>query len=290
MGKVHDLKQNAQKLQQGNIHIQGHRGARGLFPENTLIAFLEAVKLGVDTIELDVVISADNQVVVSHEAWMNEDFCSDPEGMAIVAGSGKQYNLYKMAYAEIAQYDCGRRGNAQFPRQKKMPAHKPLLSDVIAGVDLLTRQINRKPVLFNIEIKTEPPAGLFNPPPETFAELVCAEINRLQIKQRVSLQSFDLKILQQIKKKDKDIKTGLLTETAVPLAALLESLSFIPDVFSPEFGLVDQMLVEEAHQLNLPLITWTVNDADDMRRLMSYGVDGIITDYPDVALALINNI
>ncbi|MES2678936.1 MAG: glycerophosphodiester phosphodiesterase family protein [Bacteroidota bacterium] len=272
------------------ITIQGHRGARGLFPENTLVAFLEAVKLGVGTLELDIVISADKQVVVSHEAWMNEDFCSGPDGKAIAAGSGKNFNLFKMTYAEIRQYDCGRRGNPEFPRQKKIPASKPLFTEVIAEVDRLTKNNQLPPVFFNIEIKTEAVEGLFNPDPGTFVDLVYTEVNRLQLRNRVSLQSFDLKILQQIKKRDSGIKTGLLTETAEPLSVHLEKLGFIPDVFSPEFSLVDQRLVEQAHQKNMPLITWTVNEAEDMKRLLSYGVDGIITDYPDVALALINNI
>src|SRR5688500_14114641 len=102
------------------IHVQGHRGARGLHPENTLQGFVEAVKLGVDTLEMDVVISADKQCVVSHEAWMNEDFCTLPNGAPVEKGAAKNYNLYRMTYADIKKFDCGKR-NAEFPGQMAAP-------------------------------------------------------------------------------------------------------------------------------------------------------------------------
>src|ERR1035437_7559361 len=141
------------------IDIQGHRGARGLFPENTLTSFIEAVKLGVDTLEMDVVISLDWQVVVSHEAWMNEAFCNCPDGKEVEANSKDKYNLYKITYSEIATYDCGIRGNKEFPLQKKIAAHKPLLSEVITKIDAYTKENKLPAIKYNIEIKSEEEAG-----------------------------------------------------------------------------------------------------------------------------------
>ena len=158
---------------QKNINIHGHRGARGLFPENTVAAFIEAVKMGVDTLELDVVISADNKVVVSHEPWMNELFCTKPDGTPVEKNAGQKYNLHKMTYAEIKSFDCGKRTNPGFPQQKAIPSYKPLLREVIEEVETFTKENKLPPVKYNIEIKSEQKDdGIFNPLPEIFVNLV----------------------------------------------------------------------------------------------------------------------
>src|ERR1700757_4808979 len=130
----------SRKQYSGHIEIHGHRGARGYYPENTITSFIEAIKLGVTAIELDVVISKDMQVVVSHEAWMNEAFCSRPDGMEVESNSRAKYNLFKMKYEEIVKFDCGNRGNTEFPLQQPMPEHKPLLSEVIDKVESYTKE------------------------------------------------------------------------------------------------------------------------------------------------------
>lgn len=275
-----------QALRSSNLDIQGHRGARGLFPENTVIGFIEALRLGVHTIEMDLVVSQDLQVVVSHEAWMNPLICSGPGGFPVEAGSGEKYNLFKMPYSAIRQFDCGSRGNPEFPQQARLWAYKPLLTEVIIGVDEFTTQHGMRKAHFNLEIKTEGEDGLFNPAPFDFVRLVDEVIKTHRLQKRVSIQSFDLRILQEMKKLDKDLMMGLLIETPGELKSHLEALGFLPDVYSPEFNLVTPALVEKVQGLDMRLIPWTVNHADDMRRLIAYGVDGIITDYPDVALHL----
>jgi glycerophosphoryl diester phosphodiesterase len=161
------------------FQIHGHRGARGLFPENTLTGFIETVKLGVKTLEMDVVISKDLKVVVSHEEWMNEAFCSQPNGNVIEKNSKEKYNLYKMTYDDIALFDCGSKGNAEFPLQQKISGHKPLLSDVISTIDTFTKKNNLPDIIYNIEIKSEPSGDtIFHPEPFTFVQLV---LNELQI-------------------------------------------------------------------------------------------------------------
>ncbi len=267
------------------VQIHGHRGARGLYPENTITAFTEALRLGVDALEMDVVISADGQVVVSHEAWMNPVFCTAPGGFR-VTGDREKHNLYKMNYAEIARYDCGSLGNPEYPLQKTLPERKPLLSEVIAEMQLLIKKLQRPPVLYNIEIKTESPVGMFNPGPVEFVELVHREVKKAQLFQQVHLQSFDIAVLKEIKQRNIPVSLGLLVEEDVPLLQQLQNLGFLPDAYSPDFALVNRSLVKAVHNLGLRFIPWTVNEPGDLERMLTLGVDGIITDYPDRALPL----
>lgn len=268
------------------LDIQGHRGARGLYPENTLTAFLEAVKLGTHTLEMDVIISKDVKVVVSHEAWMNPVFCSKPNKQAVEPDAKIRYNLYNMTYEEIKQFDCGRILNPQFPFQKKIASYKPLLSEVIQAIDAHTTQHNLPPIKYNIEVKTEPVSdGIFNPDAITFVNHVY-EIVKTML-DRIILQSFDVDILKAIKLKDSSITLSLLVENTDSLQANLNQLGFIPDIYGPEFILITPELISQLKVLNIKLIPWTVNEISDMKRLIEMGVDGLITDYPDRLINLV---
>ena len=275
-------------MNKAKIIIQGHRGARGHYPENTITGFIEAVKMGVDAIEMDVVISKDGKVVVSHEPWMNSDFCLKPDGTGIEKDSEKEYNLYKMTYSEIAGFDCGSKGNPRFPEQKKIKEHKPLLSDVIEAVDEYTRKNNLPKILYNIEIKSEEDGdGVFNPDPETFVKLVYDEVRRHNILNRCILQSFDPRIVRELRKNDQEVTIALLVENDLGFEKNIERLGFLPDIYAPEFILIDEALLRKVHEQNMKLITWTVNEVDDMKKLAELGVDGIISDYPDRVVGLI---
>lgn len=271
---------------QGAISVHGHRGARGLYPENTVTACVGAAKLGVHAVEVDVVISQDHEVVVSHEAWMNSLLCLRPDGKA-VEDDPEKYNLYGMPYSEIKTYDCGQRAHPDFRSQLKLPEHKPLLRDVITSVEELLRREGLPPVIYNIEIKTEWPDGKFNPPPALFVDLVAAEIQKAGLTERVHLQSFDVRILQEVKKRELPVSIGYLVETKDGLEAHLGRLGFIPHVFSPEYNLLSEEGMGSIRQLGMQCIPWTVNDVRVMQMLLRMGVDGLITDYPDKALALL---
>lgn len=271
-----------------HFQIHGHRGARGLFPENTITAFIEAVKLGVRTLEMDVVISKDLKVVVSHEEWMNEVFCLQPDGTQIEINSKKKYNLYKMTYHEIALYDCGSKRNPEFPNQKNSSECKPLLSDVINAVEIYTKTNHLPKIIYNIEIKSEVAGDtIFHPQPSVFVQLVLDELKKHHLNNRIILQSFDVRILQEIKKLNSDITIGLLVENKDSLQTNIERLGFIPNMYNPEFPLVTIELIKELHHKNVQIIPWTVNEITDMNRLISMGVDGLITDYPDRAIELV---
>ena len=122
-------------------------------PENSIPAFVVALDSGVTTIEMDLAITKDKQVIVSHEAWMNSDFCLDPNGKEIRARDEKKFNIYLMNYDQVKQWDCGSKGNSKFPEQQKIKVSKPLLSEVIVAVENHIKNFTRYEVDYNIEIK-----------------------------------------------------------------------------------------------------------------------------------------
>jgi glycerophosphoryl diester phosphodiesterase len=265
--------------------IHGHRGFRGHFPENTLTAFREAAKLGVDAVELDVVISKDSQVVVSHEPWFNYKICTEPTGEKVKAL--KQHNLYKLTYAEIRTYDCGKRGNSEFPLQQAIPEHKPLLSETIEQIDQYCRDNNLPMVTYNIEIKSGKIGdGKWHPEPQRIAELLHRVLEQYGISGRILVQSFDVRSLQAMHKLEPELRIGLLIANTGSVDHNIRKLGFTPYMYNPALKLTKEHTVKQAHQHGCKIIPWTVNQEDDMKRLIEWGVDGLITDYPDVALRL----
>lgn len=270
--------------------LQGHRGARGLAPENTMAAFRKALELGVPTLEMDVVVTKDSQVVVSHDPWMSSTICSLPSGEPIPPSEGRQYRIYEMTYDEVKQFDCGTRGHPDFPEQEAMAAHKPLLRDVIQMAETYMAQEERPPVFYNIETKSLPASdGTFHPPPEAFAQLVYDVVVETSVQVRTTLQSFDVRTLQVAEQEDWPVRLALLVGAGDDegLRENLDRLGFRPDIYSPDHRLVDRKLVIQAHGWGMKVIPWTVNDPATMRRLQELGVDGLITDYPNRAQFLI---
>jgi glycerophosphoryl diester phosphodiesterase len=263
--------------------LQGHRGCRGLYPENTIEGFRLALNMGVNTLEMDVVISGDDSIVVSHEPWLSHEICSGPAGEIITEKNEKDFNLYKMPYSGIAKCDCGSKPHPRFPSQRKINAYKPLLRDVIRASDKYGRGLRNQPPRYNIELKLETAAqpGRWNPEPDVFAEKVIRLVKEEGITDRVTLQSFDLETLRQIHAQAPEIQTALLVENKLSFPANLEALGFIPQIYSPDFVLVNEALVKEVHEKGMKIIPWTVNEKEDMIRLKGYGVDGLITDFPN---------
>jgi len=264
---------------------QGHRGCRGLMPENTIPAMIKALQLGVTTLELDVVISKDSQVVVSHEPFFGWEISTNPEGNNIMATDEKQYNLYQMNYVEIMRWDVGSKPHPRFPKQEKTIAVKPLLEVLIDSVELYIRQHKMLPVQYNIETKSMPATdNIYHPAPEKFTDLVMQVVKKKKLEKRTIIQSFDLRTLQVMHKKYPQIRTALLVEgyNKKTAADNLASLGFTPTIYSPEYSLVNPELVTYCHANGMKLIPWTVNDKKTIDRLKEMNVDGIISDYPDL--------
>ena len=177
------------------LDVQGHRGARGLAPENTLVGFLLAADLGVTTIELDLVVSKDSMLVVSHEPYFSPTICLLPDGQDIPADS--VINIYALTYNEISTYPCGMRQHPRFPEQQLSSQVKPLLTDVIDALEAHATTSGRPPLRYNIELKTTRETDqVYHPTPEQFSELVMDLLKEKEILQRVTLQSFDFRTLR----------------------------------------------------------------------------------------------
>jgi len=266
------------------IDWQGHRGARGLAPENTIPAFLKALEYpAVRTLEMDLAVTKDSQLVISHEPWMNSVFCLQPDGSSISEEEEKsRFAIYQMNYDEVKAFDCGSKGNPNFPEQELMKAFKPRLRDMVTTIEehVKTNQLDLPH--YNMEIKSEVEwDSVLCPNPQTFARLVVDELEDLGIKKRVVIQSFDMRPLREVRALDNDLRIALLVYLPQRLQDQLDQLGFVPDIYSPYYKLVTANLVKEAHAQSMKVIPWTVNETTLMDSLLQMGVDGIITDYPD---------
>jgi len=264
---------------------QGHRGCRGLMPENTLPAMLKAMQLGVHTLEMDVVISKDGKMVLSHEPFFNHEISTTPEGKSVSIEEEKLLNLYQMNYSEISRFDVGMATHPRFPQQAKMQVSKPLLADIIDSVRADCERNSRPIPFFNIETKSDPAGdGIYHPLPEEFVDRLMEVINQKQFGSQVIIQSFDPRTLQYLHQKFPEIKTALLIEDhdKRPLALQLQQLGFIPTIYSPAHQLVTPLLVKQCKDMGMGLIPWTVNDIAKMQQLKDLGVTGVISDYPNL--------
>ena len=267
------------------IEVQGHRGERGHFPENSLPGFISAINKGVDVLELDVVISKDKKVVVSHEPYMSSLYMITPEGDSIPKESEQSYNFYEMTYDSIKKFDAGSKGNRLFPDQKKMSTYKPLLSEVIDSVENYIISHNLEPVRYNIELKSVASLyGTYQPQPKEFVELVMELIQQKGIEDKMNLQSFDPVILNVLRKKYPEIEVVYLV-SGEGIQKNLVLLDFTPEIYSPHYLLIkNEQFVDSIKALDMKLIPWTLNEKEVIKEMIRLKVDGIITDYPERVL------
>jgi len=267
-----------------SFNKEGHRGTRGLMPENTIPAMYKGIDLGANTVEIDVLYSKDRKVVVSHDVYFNPDITTTPEGKYLDKKEAQQRLLYNMPYDSIRKYDVGMKPYPEYPQQQKMAAYKPLLSELIDSIRAYTRAKGKK-VILNIELKTNKNwDSVKTPPVEAFVDGVMEVVNAANFKNECYLQSFDKRSLQVLHKKYPYIVTAVLVsgDDKKTLAQQLEEMGYQPQMYSPHYSLVTPELVSQCHQRGIKLIPWTVNTADEMKKLKTLGVDGIITDYPDL--------
>ena len=270
--------------QSTSIDLQGHRGCRGLMPENTIAAMLEALKWGVTTLELDVVITKDKQVLLSHEPYMNLEIATPPSGDIKNGSSSKQFNIYEMTYSEVVKWDVGMKFNPRFPEQQKLQVQKPLLKDVIEVVEHFIKTNKLKPVAYNIETKMSPDTdNLYHPDPKEFVSLLSKVVIDGGIADRTTIQSFDPRSLIELHAKKAPFQLSFLIEDTDKKTAteVIGLLGFKPDYISPAFSMVDESFVKEFHQHKMKVVVWTVNQEADIKKMALLGVDGIISDYPN---------
>ena len=275
------------------IDLQGHRGARGLFPENTLAGFVAALAIGVDSFELDVAVTADGVAVVSHDAALDPDIARGPDGVWL---TNRGPLIRTLTLAELAAFDVGRLrpGSAyaaQFPDQVPQDgARIPTLAEVLRV---------HPDARFNIEMKTYPDHPDWTVDPLTMAERVIAAIDAAGVAERVCVESFDWRGPRHIRRLRPSLKLAWLTSPRTVAAASLwwdgptpgDHGGSVPGavaaeggpIWAPHHATLTRDQIDEAHSLGLAVLPWTVNEPVEMQRLLRAGTDGLITDRPDLA-------
>ena len=270
------------------LDLQGHRGARGLYPENTITGFTAALEFPeVRTLELDLCVTQDDQLIISHEPWFNESICE----VSDTTHEGFAYSLYKMTYDSISQFDCGTKVHPDYPKQHPSPAHKPLLSELFATIQ---SEGLRWPH-FNIEIKSYPNGdNIYHPRPHKFAALVATELTAAdaqypdaELLDHITIQSFDPRALREMRKTALPVKLALLSEEETSPAEQMDELGFPVDIYSPNYEQVTPELITWCHFRRIAVIPWSVNNLEQMQELVDMGADGIISDYPTLFAELI---
>ena len=266
-----------------SIDVQAHRGGAGLMPENTIAAMKNALDLGVNTLEFDLHLSADGQVVVSHDSYFHERYSTRPDGSLVQEEDSREF-LYTMPYDSIAKYDVGLRPVDRWPGQVKMAAVKPLASELIDFAESYAK----KPVNYNIEIKSWPGEGEGTLWPEyrVFCDTCIPLLLSKQLGDRLTVQSFDVRALNYMHAKWPELILSYLTEDydGGDIETLLGRLDFVPRWWSPESSVVTRENVTWCHEHGIGVVPWTVDDPAEMRRLVDCGVEAIISNYPDILI------
>ena len=258
------------------IELQGHRGARGLLPENTLPAFERAIAIGVDTLELDVGVTRDGVLVIHHDRRLNPDLARGPDGKWIAAPGPA---IHSLGFEELERYDVGRlrpgsEYASRFPRQKPLDGTRiPRLSDLLSM---------NSSVRFNIETKLSADAPQETLAPEPFARALIAEVRKAGVASRTTIQSFDWRTLAVVEREAPEIATAYLTSRRNSDPAKVHAAG--GRIWSAPFEELSVQKLEAARNLGVKVIVWTVNEPADIARMIGLGVDGIISDYPDRVL------
>ena len=263
----------------------GHRGARGLMPEETIPAMKKGLLEGANTLEFDLYVTKDDKLILHHDPSFNPDFEFLPDGSRIPASARSRYILYKMDYADIRSFVVGGQYYPDFPEQQRMASYVPLLSEMIDSIEQFIGKDQLPTVYYMPQIGGTPAkAGVTNPSPAAFVQLLMAVLKPYlpRLKSRLIIQSFSALPLQLLHQQYPEIALAYLTASKTfTFEENIKRLTFNPDFYLPYFKLVTPTLVEQCHENNIKIVPWTVNDTMEMKRLMDLQVDGIITDYPD---------
>jgi glycerophosphoryl diester phosphodiesterase len=252
------------------ILVHGHRGARARRPENTLPAFQYAIEQGVDALEMDMAVTKDNVIVISHDPILHGPVCTGPKESSVI---------HELTLAEVRQWDCGAVRNPRFPAQQAMPGTRmPTLDDVfqLAG---------RGHFDYNIETKSFPDKPEYTPSPEQFVRLVLEKIRQYRLEKRIILQSFDFRTLVAMRKLAPEIRLSVLTQADQRDFPAIAKEAGHAEIVSPELRLVTPAKVAAAHAAGLQVVPWTANARPEWDKLIEAKVDAIISDDPAELIA-----
>lgn len=264
---------------------EGHRGARGLYAEGTINAMKIAIDLPkVTTLEMDCHITKDGKVIVYHDAFLNDKFVQRKDGTPLTE-EDKKRPIYDFTYEELQNYDIGTKLYKDFPDQKKENVQINLLSDVIEASEEYAKEKGKDPLYYNIEVKSKKgKEGEYHPRVDQFTDMMLSVIIDKGIGDRTVIQSFDEDAVRHVNKVYPQIKTSYLISASnkKSMAENIEELGFKPFILSPNYKLVDESFVKDAHKHHVKVVPWTVNDKETIEELIKLNVDGIISDYPNL--------
>ena len=260
----------SQAAEQPRILVHGHRGARARRPENTIPAFQYALEQGVDVLEMDMAVTKDNVIVISHDPILQPPVCAGPQPSAVIR---------QLTLAEVRRWDCGAVRNPKFAQQQTVPGTR------IPTLDEVFRLATRGAFDFNIETKSFPNRPEYTPPPEEFARLVLDKVRQYKLEKRVILQSFDFRTLVAMRKLAPEIRLSALIQGSPRDFPSIAAEAAQAEIISPEFSLVTPSKVEATHKAGLQVAPWTANTEADWDRLIQAKVDAIITDDPAALIA-----
>jgi glycerophosphoryl diester phosphodiesterase len=252
---------------QNKIEIQGHRGSRGNYPENTLTGFRYAIENDIDTLELDLQMTKDKEIIIYHNKDIDTSICS-----------GNSIPIKNLSLSEIKSYDCGSKQNTHFSQQKPVPGEKiPTYKELL---EMLQHNYYYKSTKMNIEIKTEENLDT-DEEVYDFSKRVIDIIHQYNIKNRITIQSFDTRALKYVKQIDSTIKTSFLIKNQ-PLddKFILLAKELNVQIISPDYSLINKNIVNKLKQNGFEVLPWTINELESLKQNIDYGVNGIITDYP----------
>ena len=285
-----------------HIKIYGHRGARGDLPENTLESFKYLFDNDINAYETDILITKDLTPVITHDFRLDPSFTKDEDGNWI---KDENIKIFDLTYEEISKFDVGSlnkltRYGRRFVNQRSLENQKiPKLSELL---ELSSKNVLQN-LLINLEIKSTPDEKNLTPDPKDLVQIVLNEINNSNLKDKIIISSFDWRILREVKKQSPEIPRAYLTFQQekgmkikktiyskspwidhIPLTIVYDLPKIIKELggsaWHPYYKDINKKAVKDAHDNNLPVNVWTVNDEDDMLKMIEYGVDGIMTDYP----------
>ncbi len=268
------------------IDVQAHRGGAGLMPENTIEAMKHALDMGVNTLELDLQVSADGQIVVSHDPYFHHRYAIRPDGSYVQKEDEKEY-IYQMPYSEVVKYDVGSRPSEVWPEKACVKTVKPLAEDLIEFVENYCKEKGYSPVRYNIEIKSKKMVGegQLIPTYDQFATMCCRFLASKYLGDRLVVQSFDPRALNYIHEKYPELILSYLVDAKAPdFEKYMSMLKFTPQWLSPHHSITDEALIQKCRERGMKIVPWTVDKPEDIERIINLGVEAIISNYPDRVL------
>ncbi len=259
------------------IDVQGHRGARGYLPENTLPSFARALELGVTTLELDVAVTRDGVVVIHHDRGLNPDIARGPDGQWVQRATP----IHSLTYAELQRYDVGRlRPGSEYAQ--RFPHQQPLDGTRIPRLDELFALAKAERVRYNIEPKMDASALHETLPAEEFARALIAEVRKAGVQHRTTVQAFHWQVLKVVEREAPEMPTVYCTEGTASNPERVYAAG--GRIWSPDYHTLTVKKLDAARESQMKVTVWTVNEPADIERMIAMGVDGIASDYPDRVL------